>query len=455
MKKILLTLSLVLIISSIFAEVIWSDDFETATGWNLTGEFEIGAPQGLGGQYGNADPAVAFQGTNVLGNDLSGDGDYGASIADHGETAISPAIDCSSSINTQLSFMKWLNVETSEYDHAYLDLSVDNGANWIELWTNNGGVEDAEWNSTTFDIAALADGASQVKIRFSIGVTDGSWFYSGWNVDNLVVSGDVAELAHVSGTITQVGTEELLAGVEVMGNIFSTTTDADGNYDFDVVTGENTLNIRFNDHFEIFYEIDLAVGASEIVDFEMELYSPPENLMAEEVTEGVILSWEAPEYQPQLLSVYNIYRDSVLLETISGTTYSDFSVIADSYEYYVTAVYTFGASIPSNTVVAGTLDAGDNLLLTNSLGNYPNPFNPTTTIKFALVDGAADCQLDIYNSKGQIVKSWDYNNVSLGKHSVSWNGEDEQGKKQGSGIYFYRLSVDNKTLLTKKMVMMK
>ena len=55
---------------------IHSDDFETALNWELSGEFEYGSPQGLGGSQGNPDPRSAYSGSNDIGTDLTGLGDY-------------------------------------------------------------------------------------------------------------------------------------------------------------------------------------------------------------------------------------------------------------------------------------------------------------------------------------------------------------------------------------------
>ena len=72
-------------------------------------------------------------------------------------------------------------------------------------------------------------------------------------------------------------------------------------------------------------------------------------------------------------------------------------------------------------------------------GNYPNPFNPSTTIQFS-IPGSAKIKLDIYNIKGQLVKSLVNTSLPGGNHSIIWNGDDQSGKTVGSGIYLYRLS---------------
>jgi len=71
------------------------------------------------------------------------------------------------------------------------------------------------------------------------------------------------------------------------------------------------------------------------------------------------------------------------------------------------------------------------------LGNYPNPFNPSTTISYALPYNS-DVSITIYNIAGQIVKDFIYNAQASGYHNVYWNGRNTEGEKVSSGIYIYR-----------------
>jgi len=87
------------------------------------------------------------------------------------------------------------------------------------------------------------------------------------------------------------------------------------------------------------------------------------------------------------------------------------------------------------------------------IGNYPNPFNPETTIKFDL-SKSGKVKLDIYNIKGQLVKTLADDSKDAGRYSLKWNGLDDNGIPASSGVYFYRLTTDGKTL-TKKSLMLK
>ena len=71
--------------------------------------------------------------------------------------------------------------------------------------------------------------------------------------------------------------------------------------------------------------------------------------------------------------------------------------------------------------------------------NYPNPFNPETTISYTLPAKGQVC-LEIYNSKGQLVKSLLNEQQAKGEHSLTWNGKDNVGHSVASGLYLCRIT---------------
>jgi len=71
-------------------------------------------------------------------------------------------------------------------------------------------------------------------------------------------------------------------------------------------------------------------------------------------------------------------------------------------------------------------------------GNYPNPFNPETTIAFD-VKGTQPVCIEIYNMKGQLIRTLVDKVKHQGHHSVIWNGRDEHGNSVASGVYHYRM----------------
>jgi len=73
------------------------------------------------------------------------------------------------------------------------------------------------------------------------------------------------------------------------------------------------------------------------------------------------------------------------------------------------------------------------------IGNYPNPFNPSTTVKYAL-PYISNLQLTIYDIMGKEIKTFSLTNQSVGYSEIVWNGTNNNGKSVSSGIYFYKLN---------------
>ncbi|NIT59935.1 MAG: T9SS type A sorting domain-containing protein, partial [Aliifodinibius sp.] len=91
--------------------------------------------------------------------------------------------------------------------------------------------------------------------------------------------------------------------------------------------------------------------------------------------------------------------------------------------------------------------------------NQPNPFNPSTTIRYQLPH-AATVRLDVYNILGQKVKTIVNARQKAGFYTVQWNSTDDSGNQVSSGLYIYRLNVaaktkDEKFVSVKKMLLVR
>ncbi|MCK4956954.1 MAG: T9SS type A sorting domain-containing protein, partial [Candidatus Cloacimonetes bacterium] len=108
------------------------------------------------------------------------------------------------------------------------------------------------------------------------------------------------------------------------------------------------------------------------------------------------------------------------------------------------------------TIVESKTDADDEIQSypLELISNYPNPFNPTTTISYSLAENIQNPKIEIYNMKGQKVKSYQLEETS-GESSVTWNGKDGNDKSVSSGVYFYRLVNEGKTVQSRKMILLK
>ena len=84
--------------------------------------------------------------------------------------------------------------------------------------------------------------------------------------------------------------------------------------------------------------------------------------------------------------------------------------------------------------------------------NEPNPVISSTRISFNLHE-TAHIELSVYNLKGQLVKKL-YSGVTF-KHTVMWDGKDEQGRELENGVYLYKMNMNGQTNETKKLIIMK
>ncbi len=203
-----------------------------------------------------------------------------------------------------------------------------------------------------------------------------------------------------------------------------------------------------------------------------------------QIGQYIQLAWNANS-EPDL-NHYNVWRrcdyfspnidcDLQVIATTTSTSYTDYEVLIQDNEpdmgifyYYVTAVDDANQeSGTSNTVVTwgkSWLDkavqvAEEPLPEVYALhANHPNPFNPVTTIRYALPE-ASSVSLVIYDIAGREVRIWNLQEQA-GYRQLVWNGTDAQGRTVPTGIYIYRLVAasvesDQRFTASRKMVMMR
>ncbi len=190
---------------------------------------------------------------------------------------------------------------------------------------------------------------------------------------------------------------------------------------------------------------------------------PPVNLYAENININEIeLNWEQPSTLPLSYNIYRRNNPNIPYELLTNTNeifYLDTGLSYGIYYYVVTAVYTEGESSFSNPTQAysGSTSSDENIVQpvykAELKNNYPNPFNPTTTISFSIPNDS-NVELSIFNIKGQKVKTLVNEMLPAGEHSIIWNGRDSNGNRVSSGMYFYKLKAGDFQKV-RKMILIK
>jgi hypothetical protein len=178
--------------------VAYENLFDTNPGWTVEGSWAFGHPTGGSGDHGGPDPTNGYTGTNVYGYNLSGG--YTNSMVERHLT--STTINCTGLVGIKLSFYRWLGVEQSSYDHAYVRISNNGGSTWSTIWQNpDTTIDDGAWVRQDFDISAYANNQANVKLRWTLGTTDSAWTYCGWNIDDVRLTTLVCAAPYTPGDL--------------------------------------------------------------------------------------------------------------------------------------------------------------------------------------------------------------------------------------------------------------
>ncbi|PID30032.1 MAG: hypothetical protein CSB55_00380 [Candidatus Cloacimonadota bacterium] len=230
---------------------------------------------------------------------------------------------------------------------------------------------------------------------------------------------------------------------------------------FDFVTElyyeDNNVDPGIYEYYVIAVFSSGSSDPSELLNVEVDALIPPDNLTGYvENNQDVNLTWEYSE--SRALIKFEVWRDNEkIAETNPGeTNYSDTPEEEGTLVYFVKAIYPNGESEPSNECEVLISSAEENPVYATELkGNSPNPFNPETVISFTLGrDDVANACLEIFNSKGQKIRSYLSDTMQAGENKLVWKGCDETGNKVSSGVYFYLLKA-GETIESGKMLLLK
>ncbi len=191
------------------------------------------------------------------------------------------------------------------------------------------------------------------------------------------------------------------------------------------------------------------------VSIDIQLPAPIE-LTATVDNQNVEINWSAPADSRGILA-YNVYKDDELIGTSDATAYNVEALPEGTYLFNVAVVYTGDHEGEWSEDLEVEIEpvANEDMVapVTALMGNYPNPFNPHTTIKFSIKE-SSHVKIDIYNAKGQYIRTLLDENLNAGTQSVTWDGKDKGGQSVGTGVFLYRMTTPSFSE-TRKMLLMK
>ncbi|MBU1983913.1 T9SS type A sorting domain-containing protein, partial [bacterium] len=205
---------------------------------------------------------------------------------------------------------------------------------------------------------------------------------------------------------------------------------------------------------------EILIGADSTSNLELRLWrlDPPRNLTATTASLPLVpLRWESPlsAVAPHGLdefSEYVVYRNGIALTAVADTFYTDTLITTGFYSYYVVAAYDGGLSGSSNQVAveysSGIAEEIASLPTEFTLRPcYPNPFNPSTTVRFGM-PSAAEVRIEVFDVLGRRVTTLAEETFRPGWHDVIWDC-----RSCPTGMYVLRLQTGEKVLLGKMLLM--
>ena len=145
--------------------------------------------------------------------------------------------------------------------------------------------------------------------------------------------------------------------------------------------------------------------------------------------------------------------DEYLIDSITHLNFND--TLDSLFIHTSSPTHTYSILNIESLKFSGELSLSDLQKLTSfSLNqNYPNPFNPLTMIRFE-IDEPGKVRVDILNLKGQLVNTLVNKYLTAGEHQIRWDGKTINDSHAGSGLYIYRVSINDKQM-SRQMIMLK
>ncbi|HOR30517.1 MAG TPA: carboxypeptidase regulatory-like domain-containing protein, partial [Candidatus Syntrophosphaera thermopropionivorans] len=389
-------------------------------------------------------------------------------------------------------------------DHYYIKVSTDNGNNWTVLYDATAAGGGWNYYASPIYIDMEVYGGQQIRIAFQADdppSDDGLWY--AWFIDNLYIGNEIetvrfsgSELAssrskgnlervskeviiapspsraavngirEVSPTVSQKSTaptrkERSLQGYKIWrlnsGNETNPQTWVALNDQpiTNLATIDSSWTALTNGTYRWAVKAVYSANVTSVASFS--------NPLTKEVQMGNIVGFVRKQNN-QPIQGATVTANGVSATTNSAGAYSlplaigTYSVTASATGYQPRTVEGVVVLPNQNTTLNFVLVPVSNeddylpVTVTELKGNYPNPFNPETTIAYSVKDRCQVC-LEVYNLKGQLVRTLVNEEKANGNYKIVFDAKDQKGSPLSSGIYFYRLQA-GKYVSTRKMLLM-
>ncbi len=426
------------------------------------------------------------------------------------EWLITPAFNCPP--GGYLNFDSYVFLGSTNADHYYVKISTDNGNSWTEIW--DASAQTGGWNyyasPITIDLGTY--GGQQIKLAFNAADgpgNDGLWYV--WFMDNIYIGNALNPTGYPEETI-RFSADSMETRSARSGGFSLATPAADTNPSRRMELGglrseprlpfpNQVRNTASGDRMLTGYKVWRLTQGQENNESAWTSLTPAAITALNLNDPG----WQALPNGSYRWAVRALYTGNVIsvpsfsnvlqkvLETgmiagvvrrpnttpIPGATVTAngvtattnnagaYTLVLPTGTYSVTAAATgFGDQTINGVVVNVNQTTTLNFVMqvtanqdnvvpvaaTALIGNYPNPFNPSTTISYSVKD-AAPVRVEIFNGKGQLIRTLVNAIQPSGYYNAVWNGRDDAGKTVASGVYLVRMHAGDYRSTRKMMLM--
>lgn len=381
---------------------------------------------------------------------------------------ISPLIFAYDSQIIQFSF-KYQSFNANSMNSIFVD--YNNSQTWIKVFDFN--EQQSQTSEKSFIINNIPPDIQTIrfKMQFSIPTENMGIIV----IDDISLKSIHHEVGFVCGTVQLDNFVQNITQVRISTSVnpgIYVSPDQSGNYSLPLYQGSYPeIKAEIENYLpQEISNIEVTSGQNlDNINFHLAYMRKPNNVEYTIVDKKLSLNWQLEPYtdnlsnrfEPDYYLLYITHNNETISDTTSFQSYL-MDIEYGAYQLCIKSVFHDYNNIEcysdsSDIVQINFTASNDNQSIPLIFGlkqNYPNPFNPKTSISYTL-DKPGNLSLNIYNSKGENVRNMINSQVQkAGIYKIEFDGMDNNSKPLASGVYFYRLSLGNK-IITKKMILLK